>query len=175
MERKVKYNYEFKLRCVREVLENNRSIRSVAIENNFESSNLREWINFYSRYGMKGLLPRKNQIYSIDFKKAVLWAIENKSLSLREACVDFNIPSMSVIMKWQKDYKNQGLTGLKDKPKGRPKSMTFKRAKKKSSKPLTREEELLQEIESLKCENELLKKFNALVQAEEIKNKKQKP
>ena len=175
MERKVKYNYDFKLRCVKEVLESNRSISSVAVENNLQRSNLREWINFYNRYGLKGLLPRKNQIYSVDFKKAVLLAIENKSLSLREACVDFNISSISVIIKWQRDYKNQGMLGLKDKPKGRPKSMTFKRAKKKSSKPLSREEELLQEIESLKCENELLKKFNALVQAEEIKNKKQKP
>ena len=53
--------------------------------------------------------------------------------------------------------------------------MTFKRAKKKSDKPLTREEELLLEIESLRCENALLKKFNALVQAEEIKNLKRKP
>jgi transposase len=43
--------------------------------------------------------------------------------------------------------------------------MKFKRAAKKSNKPLTREEELLLEIESLKCENELLKKFNAIIQA----------
>ncbi|MNU05381.1 hypothetical protein D3C72_2501670 [compost metagenome] len=53
--------------------------------------------------------------------------------------------------------------------------MTIKRAKKKSDKPLTREEELLLEIESLKCENALLKKFNALVQAAEMKNLKRKP
>tara|TARA_B110000967_G_scaffold150233_1_gene154058 strand:- start:6686 stop:6862 length:177 start_codon:yes stop_codon:yes gene_type:complete len=42
----------------------------------------------------------------------------------------------------------------------------FKRKKRKSDKPLTREEELLQEIESLRCENDLLKKFHALIQAE---------
>ena len=42
---------------------------------------------------------------------------------------------------------------------------TFKRKKRKSDKALTREEKLLQEIESLRCENDLLKKFHALIQA----------
>ena len=42
----------------------------------------------------------------------------------------------------------------------------------KSKQPLTREEELLLEIERLCCENALLKKFNALIQAEQEKQKK---
>lgn len=121
-------------------------------------------------------MPRKNQKYTVSFKKEVLERIQEKSLSLIEACVEFNIPSMSVIIQWQHSYESQGILGLENKPKGRPKSMNFKRAKKKSNKPLTREEELLLEIESLRCENALLKKFNALVQAEEAKlNKKHKP
>jgi transposase len=176
MERKVKYNYEFKLRCVYEVLDNNRSVYSVAEENNFDESNLRKWIVFYQEYGSQGLLPKRNQIYTIDFKQNVLETIEKKSLSLREACIEFNVPSEFVIFQWQKKYKARGILGLEDKPKGRPLSMNFKRAKKKSNKPLTREEELLLEIESLRCENALLKKFNALVQAEEARqNKKHKP
>lgn len=175
MERKVKYDEEFKLRCVNEVLKKNRSISSVAKENNFDRSNLRRWISFYNYHGRKGLLPRKNQIYTPDFKLRVLQKIEKKSLSLIEACIEFNIPTVSVIIQWQKKHKAQGPLGLENKPKGRPADMTFKRAKKKSTKPLTREEELLLEIESLRCENALLKKFNALVQAEEIKNLKRKP
>nr|WP_294922274.1 transposase [uncultured Flavobacterium sp.] len=174
MERKVKYNYEFKLRCVQEVLKNNRSIRSVAKENNFTESNLRKWVNLYKHYGKQGLLPKMNQYYSIDFKLKVLKKIQEKSLSLIEACFVFNIPSESVITQWRTNYKKHGIAGLEAKPKGKP-TMTFKRAKKKSNKPLTREEELLLEIESLRCENALLKKFNALVQAEEIKKIKRKP
>ncbi|MFH6993830.1 transposase [Flavobacterium sp. FlaQc-48] len=42
------YNYEFKLRCVQEVLKNNYSIRSVARENNFTESNFRKWVNLYT-------------------------------------------------------------------------------------------------------------------------------
>jgi transposase len=47
----------------------------------------------------------------------------------------------------------------------------IKRKARKTTKPLTREEELLIENEYLKAENELLKKLQALVQT----NKKQKP
>ena len=50
----------------------------------------------------------------------------------------------------------------------------IKRKKRKSDKPLTNEEKLLQEIEFLRCENDLLKKFQALIQAEE-QAKKRKP
>ena len=39
----------------------------------------------------------------------------------------------------------------------------FKRKKRKSDKPLSREEELLLENESLRCENDLLKKLQALI------------
>jgi transposase len=42
----------------------------------------------------------------------------------------------------------------------------------KSDKPLTREEKLLKENERLCCENELLKKLQALIQAEEEANKR---
>lgn len=42
----------------------------------------------------------------------------------------------------------------------------------KSKKVLTKKEELLLEIERLRCENAYLKKFNALVQEEENKRKK---
>jgi transposase len=49
---------------------------------------------------------------------------------------------------------------------------TNKRKKRKSDKPLTREEELLLENEALRCENELLKKLQALIQAEEKATKR---
>lgn len=175
MERKVKYDYAFKLECVNLVLEKHHSCQYVAIQRGLNESNIRKWVSFYRKYGRIGLLPRKNQSYSIDFKVRVLKAVETKKLSLRVACVEFNIPAVSIIMKWKKDFANFGIEGLKPKPKGKPKSMTnFKRKKRKSDKPLTREEELMFEIEKLRCENDLLKKLHALIQAEE-KAKKRKP
>lgn len=171
MERKVRYNYEFKLRCVEEVLKQHCSIGAVAIANGFSESNLRKWIGFYKEFGSKGLLPRKNQSYDVEFKLKVLDDIDKELLSLNKACVKFNIPSDSIIINWQKRYARDGSEGLINKTRGRP-VMNFKRAKNKSDKPLTREEELLKEIESLRAENALLKKFNALIQAKELQQQK---
>lgn len=175
MERKVKYDYVFKLECVKLVLEKHYSCNYVSTEKGLERSNLRKWIGFYKQYGAIGLLPRKNQSYSLDFKLEVLKVIVKDSLSLRAASVKFNIPDTSIIVKWKKDFATFGLVGLQPKTRGRPTFMdTNKRKKRKSDKPLTREEELLLENEALRCENELLKKLQALIQAEE-KARKRKP
>ncbi|WP_395060166.1 helix-turn-helix domain-containing protein [Flavobacterium sp.] len=175
MERKVKYDYAFKFECVKLVLEKHYSCSYVSTEKGIERSNLRKWIGFYKEYGAVGLLPRKNQSYSVNFKLKVLKAIDKDLLSLRNTSIRFNIPDTGIIVKWKKDFANFGLLGLQPKIKGRPKSMNNnKRKKRKSDKPLTREEELLLENEALRCENELLKKLQALIQAE-TQAKKRKP
>ena len=175
MERKVKYSYEIKLRCVNEVLKKNQSITSISKENGIGKTSLKDWIRCYNEFGIEGLIPiQKNKNYSVVFKLKVLKTIESKSLSLSKACLIFNIPSSSIIRRWQGSYSKEGIAGLKLKTKGRPVVMNFKRKQRKTNKPLTREEELLLENESLRCENELLKKLQALIQAEE-KSKKRKP
>jgi transposase len=175
MERKVKYDYAFKFECVELVLKKQLSFESVSKLKGPNESNIRKWVSFYKKYGEIGLVPRKNQSYKVDFKLKVLKEIKEKFLSLSEACLKFNIPTSSIIIKWQRDFTNFGLEGLQAKPKGRPKSMSnFKRKKRKSDKPLTREEELLLENEALRCELDYLKKLQALIQAEE-QAKKRKP
>ena len=168
MERKVKYDYAFKFECVKLVVEKHYSWDYVAVEKGISSSNIRKWVGFYKEYGTVGLLPRKNQSYSLDFKLKVLKAIDKDLLSLRETSIKFNIPDTGIIVKWKRDFANFGFEGLRPKTRGRPKAMnTIKRKKRKTDKPLTREEELLKENEALRCENELLKKLQALIQAEE--------
>jgi transposase len=175
MERKVKYDYAFKLKCVQLVLESHYSCESVSRQTGTSESSIRKWLGFYNQYGKIGLLPRVNQKYSIDFKSMVLKSIDKDYLSLSEACLKFNIPANSIIVKWQKDFATFGKEGLRSKPKCKSKSMSnFKRKKRKSDKPLTREEELLLENEALRCELDFLKKLQALIQAEE-KAKKHKP
>lgn len=168
-----KYNYGFRLQCVELVLKGKRSIREVATEKGFEESNLRLWVGFYEKYGKAGLKPRGKQQYDPAFKRQALETIDKEHLSLRSACVRFNIPSESVIISWRKAYELKGHAGLIPQRKGRPPKMKqpIKRKPRKSTKPLTREEELLRENEYLRAENELLKKLQALVQT----NKKQKP
>lgn len=173
MYKRNKYDYEFRLRCVEAVLKGKRSVKEVAREKGFEESNLRLWVGFYERYGKAGLKRRGKQHYDAAFKRQVLQTIDKEFLSLRSACVRFNIPSESVIISWRKAYELKGQSGLIAQRKGRPPQMKppIKRKLRKSTKPLTREEELLRENEYLRAENELLKKLQALVQT----NKKQKP
>lgn len=173
MYKRNKYNYEFRLRCVEAVLQKGHSVSEVAKKKGIDRANLRLWVGFYERYGKAGLKPRGKRHYDAVFKRQVLETISRELLSLRSACVRFNIPSESVIISWQKAYELKGQSGLIPQPKGRPKTMKppIKRKPRKSAKPLTREEELLLENEYLKAENELLKKLQALVQT----NKKQKP
>ena len=166
MERKVKYDYAFKLECVELVLKKHYSEGYVSKLKQIPRWNIRKWVSFYKTYGELGLLPRINQRYSTEFKLKVLKTIEKESLSLMATGIRFNIPNISIISKWKKDFANFGIGGLQPKPKCKSLSMSdYKRKKRKSDKPLTREEELLKENERLRCENELLKKLQALIQA----------
>ena len=164
MERKVKYDYAFKLECVELVLKKHYSAGYVSKLKQTARWNIRKWVSFYKTYGEFGLLPRKNQNYSAEFKLKVLKSMQKESLSLIQAGIRFNIPDISIVLKWKKDFANFGLEGLQPKQRGRP-AMSDKGRKRKSEKLLTREEELLKENERLRCENELLKKLQALIQA----------
>lgn len=174
MGRKTKYSYALKLGCVEAVLQEHRSITSVANAGGFQESNLRLWIGFYQKYGPSGLIPRARcRQYDAAFKLRVIETIDKELLSLRSACVRFNIASESVIIQWRRAYESKGVAGLFPQKKGRPRKMQqpIKRKPRKSDKPLTREEELLAENEYLRAENELLKKLHALAQT----SKKHKP
>lgn len=174
MGKRQKYDYSFKLRSVNFIVKDHRSIESVAWEYGFPKSCLQLWLSFYKAYGSEGLKKHRNRHYDVSFKLLVLTTIDQEHLSLREACARFNIASPSVIGRWKRGYKLNGLTDLATKARGRPKKMnmsSIKRKPRKSNKPLTREEELLLKIEALEAENELLKKLQALTQA----RKRQKP
>ena len=173
MYKRNKYNYEFRLQCVEAVLQEHRSIISVAKERGFNPSNLRLWIGFYKQYGASGLHQRAKQSYDLSFKLKVLQTINQECLSLSSACVRFNIPTESVIIRWRRAYESKGLSGLMAQPKGCSKNMKqpIKRKQRKPIGPLTAYQELLLENERLKAENELLKKLQALTQT----NKKHKP
>jgi transposase len=173
MFKRIKYDYKFRLRCVESVLRKQQSKTELCKVKGIRKSNLTLWIAFYNAYGKNGLKARQARSYDTKFKLKVIKTINQENLSLDEACVKFNIPSYSTIINWQKAFEIDGCLGLVNKKRGRPPTMKdpIKRKSKKASKPLTREEELLKELAYLRAENALLKKLQALVQAE----KKHKP
>jgi transposase len=173
MFKRIKYDYKFRLYCVEAVLKKRLSKTEVCKNEGIRISNLTLWIAFYNAYGKNGLKARQARSYDTQFKLNVIKTINQEKLSLDETCVKFNIPSYATIINWQKAFKIDGVHGLVSKKRGRPPTMKepIKRKTKKASKPLTREEELLKELAYLRAENALLKKLQALVQAD----KKQKP
>lgn len=176
MERKVKYDLALKLKCVKLVEEQCQSPTTVSQQYGVHLRQLRCWRASYRKLGLQGLISTKKNIYSAEFKLKVIRAIEHLGLSLSEAKFKFNIPEASIISVWRRKFATFGLDGLLPKRKGRPpKDMnTNKRKPRKSNKPLTREEELLIENEKLRCELAFIKKYNALVQAQEEAEAKQK-
>jgi transposase len=168
MRGKRKFTSEFKLEQVLKYTNYHRSYGDISKEVGIDHSVLRRWVGLYKSKGILGLKINKTKtVFSLDFKLKVIKYLASNNSSLFDASLKFEVP-ISSIFQWQKDFSNFGIKGLHPKPKGRPKSMSnYKRKKRKSDKPLTREEELLLENEALRCELEYLKKLQALIQAEE--------
>jgi transposase len=76
MGRKVKYSYEFKLRCIKQVLNQHQTVDAVSKLNGCHHTTHHDWIRFYEKYGKQALLPKKNKVYNLAFKLKVLDAID---------------------------------------------------------------------------------------------------
>ncbi|UZH55213.1 hypothetical protein JRG66_14875 [Salinimicrobium tongyeongense] len=168
MSRKIKHDYNFKKAVVKEVVNEGLSAYAVSFKYNLGESMVRRWVSFYRAHGSKGLKPIRNK-YSPKFKVKVIQKMKENSLSFQQTCVLFKIPSSETLVKWVKVYNEKGREGLSIENRGRIKSMP-----RKPKKPMTREEQLLDELADLKAENAYLKKLHALVQSEKEKEEKRK-
>jgi transposase len=128
MEKKVKHAYDFKLRCVEEVLKG-RSAISVAAEFKCDRSQLWTWVCSYKRFGASCHIPRSNPSYDINFKMKVLKAVEKKSLTLNESCIMFNVSGSALILALRRNFSKEGIAGLERKLKGRLNFREFKQKK----------------------------------------------
>ncbi|WP_404458823.1 helix-turn-helix domain-containing protein [Oceanobacillus kapialis] len=159
-----KYSEEFKIKLVTEYLYGNLGYRSLAKKYNMASeTSIIEWVKVYKSQGMDGLKRRQTkEMYPVQFKLDTVQFVLETGASFLETAVQFNLNNPSLIRRWMKDFKKQGIEGLEPKPKGRP-SMSKKpnKSKKKVEANLTREEELERENELLKLENAYLKKLRA--------------
>lgn len=168
MRKNRKHNFEFRLRVVEEVIQFRHSSESIGKKENISSSLVKRWVAFYRKFGVEGLMPTYNH-YTADFRLQVVRTVKAESLSLLQACLRFKVPNESIVLNWIRIYDAQGPEGLKALRKGRPIKMP-----RKPKRPLTREEQLLEELASLKAENAYLKKLHALVQSEKQKEEKRK-
>jgi transposase len=166
-----KHSAEFRLQVVREHQQGH-SIRSLSKTWNLSPSLITKWIDHHDISGAKGLLPKSAIHHTKEFKLKVVKAYKDKELSLRDCCLQFNIPSQSTLSSWVKRYDQLGLDGLNEQ-KGRPKTMKKdKPAPKKKAEPLTRLEELERENLYLRAEIDFLKKLDALTLEKQTHQKK---
>jgi len=172
-----KYSEEFKLKLVLEYLDGKIGYNSLAKKYNMGSHTpIVEWVGAYKSQGMDGLKRRKTQReYSVQFKLDTIQFMLNTGASYLDTAVHFNLNNPSLIVRWKKDFNEQGLEGLKPKSKGRP-SMSIKsnKHKKNEERKLTREEELERENELLRLENAYLKKLRAFRETQNVSLEKHK-
>ncbi|MER1944877.1 IS3 family transposase [Castellaniella sp. FW104-7C03] len=163
-----RHDASFKLEVVLQYLSAPIGARSLAAQYGLDHGTVRRWVEGYRRHGEAGL-RKKFSHYSAEFKLSVLSRMEQDALSCREAAALFDIRGgHHVIVTWERQYHEGGLSALEPKPRGRPKKMPTSN----SPHPLPPRSEDTRTLEQLRRENEYLraevaylKKLRALLQA----------
>ena len=176
-----KYKTEFKMKVVKEYLEGNIGYKGLAKKYSIpDHSTVRIWVNAYESQGYEGLkVSRKNNSYSLDLKLNVVDLYLTGEMSYQSLANEFKINNPSIIARWVKEFREEGIEGLKSKKRGRASNMPNtdknKDLKNKSNKNNKTKNEL-SEIEKLREENyylqmevEILKKkiqFSQMTESE---------
>lgn len=169
-----KYSLDFKLEVVNYHLSGQAGYKATAHRFALHPSVVQKWVRIFKQHGVHALKPKsKYNNYTAAFKYRVIQAVHQHGLSLRKAAFDFGIMESSVVLSWLRLYESGGISALQEKVRECVSIM------KKPSKPNNNksdqqktQEELLEELKYLRAENAYLKKLDALIQQEQIQDKK---
>lgn len=160
-----KYSFDFKLSVVKEYKAGSVSYRSLANKYGIPNKEqIRRWVNSYNAFGEDGLRKSRSQkVYSVQFKLNVLNFMKRTGASHQDTAIKFGMNNPSLIANWNRTFLNEGIEGLKKKPKGRQPPMSRKRKTEpvKQEKIMSREKQLERENELLRLEIAYLKKLKA--------------
>lgn len=157
----MRYNLDFKLQVIAYYMQGYTG-RATAEEFNLDNKIVIKWVKQYQSGGIDAIKPKTSKAYySREFKHEVLTTMLSQGLSQLEVALRYNISSPALISHWHKAYRQQGMSGLTSKPKGRTAmSKPFITDKPDDEKSLA---ELKRENEYLRAENAYLKKLDALL------------
>jgi len=159
-----KYSEGFKLRLVKEYLENSLGYEHLARVYGIPSSTpIKRWVHAYQAFGEEGLRKKQTkQGYSVQFKVDVLHFMKRTGASYQDTAIRFKMNNPSIIATWNHTFLAEGVKGLEERAKGRP-SMSKKPKTNpiKTENSLSREEQLERENELLRLEVAYLKKLKA--------------
>lgn len=170
-----KHTEQFKFEVVQYYLHGFGGCKDAGREYGVGAALVRRWVSFYLEQGLDGLKPRAYVAYSARQKLSVLQRMWENSLSYSKAAAMFDVRSQCIIAAWDRAYRAGGIEALAPRTRGRPRTMNGPTTQPdKPDSPtegdrvkdalLTREQ-LLEEIESLRMENAILKKWDALVRS----------
>lgn len=167
-----KYSKEFKLEVTKYYLEEHHTYSECCKKFNIPSMTpIKQWVDSYQLYGVKGFIKNSRLSYDGNFKQNVVEYMHANHLSATETSIRFKIQTY-VVLKWERIYYEEGPQALYIDRRGRPNKMSSKKPEKNKTDK-NNEEDLIKEVQSLRMENEYLKKLNALVQ-ERVKRENKK-
>lgn len=157
-----KYNQNFKHQTVEFYFQHHENLSLTCRTFAVPKRTLRRWLAQYQHSGINGLaVLHTKRTYTPDFKYQIIQTIQNRELTLDQACLQFGIANSGVISQWLKLFQESGIEGLQPKSKGRP-AMKKPRYAKMPPPPKTEEERLRLRILELETENAYLKKCQEL-------------
>lgn len=161
-----KHTDQFKLDAVKDYLDGIDGFKRVAQRNGVAAPVLRRWVEWYRLHKMDGL-TRKRSRYSAQFKLSVLEHMWENSLSYTKVAAIFNVRNLTSIGIWERRFQSGGIEALGPPQRSQE---NMKKAIRKPNPLIPDEEktreELLADLEYLRMENVVLKKLEALAQAQ---------
>ena len=176
-----KYDYEFKMKIVKEYLDGGGGFSYLTKKYSLTSQYLLEtWVAIYRREGAEGLFRKRvHKKYDLQFKlDAVEWYLKTE-ISYQELATKLGVPNPSLLCQWVSKFRKYGIAGISEKPKGRPSAMPKKKELPEAncvehiSSNAKRIKELEEKVLHLEIENAFLKELRRLRLEEEAKKKSQ--
>lgn len=176
-----KYSYEFKKKVVQDYQDGKGGFIYLANKYGIpDKSIVRRWVYVYEEFGDEGLIrPRKNKVYTFEFKMHVVELYLTTEISYRDLSLSVGITNASLVTRWVNDYRIAGPDALKTKRKGRRRKVDKpKRPTDPSEETLNVAAEYTKQLEEenlkLRIENAYLKELRRLRLEEETLQKEQR-
>lgn len=164
--RNASYSISFKLRVIKDYLESNVSVATIALKYNISNSMVFNWVKMYNKgieikeYDPKGdVYTMKARHTTFEERLEIVQFVISNNNSYKLAADKYLLP-YSLIYQWTKKYLTYGEEHLKYKKKG-PKPIDY------IEDNLTDIERLTKEIQFLKKQNEYLKLSNEVLKKKE--------
>ena len=158
-----KYSYELKKKIVDEYLSGKTSYLGLEDKYQITYSQIERWVNNYKQFGDEGLMRSRNKrSYSVEFKLEAITRYETSECSYQQLALELGLTNPSMIANWRRQYREEGIEGLRSHKRGR--SVTKKDDRNQVPKSSTKDvpldastcEALENRIKELEAENRKL-------------------